>query len=87
MKSFGGPKNDWKRLKDASGRTFNGDGLDNIKVLSCQPDWIAVAEFPVFLLRKMRDLEVLDLSVSGFVGIFQFLGLTSLRCLAGRTGI
>ncbi|KAF4570914.1 hypothetical protein EYR40_007405 [Pleurotus pulmonarius] len=62
VKSFGGPKDHWKRLKDASGRTFNGDGLDNIKVLSCQPDWIAVAEFPVFLLRKMRDLEVLDLS-------------------------
>ncbi|KAF4596901.1 hypothetical protein EYR38_008292 [Pleurotus pulmonarius] len=61
VKGFWGVKDDGKRLEDASGKTFNGDGLDNIKVLSFQPNWITVGDFPAFLLRKMRDLEVLDL--------------------------
>lgn len=51
-----------KGLRDASGRAFNEDGLENIKVLRCQRDRYVDAGFFARLLQKMKGLEVLDLT-------------------------
>lgn len=64
---FFGIKDGWEDKKtDACGEAFNEDTpeLENIKVFTCQRTWTTAVGFLSFLIRKMKNLEVLDLPVS-----------------------
>ncbi|KAF4580506.1 hypothetical protein AB1N83_010616 [Pleurotus pulmonarius] len=57
-----GPRNQWEDvLGDTTGREFDEDGLRSIKVFKCHRDKFVDGDFLACLLRKMTNLEVLDL--------------------------
>ncbi|KAF4567109.1 hypothetical protein EYR40_006104 [Pleurotus pulmonarius] len=58
-----GPRNQWDVLGGTSRREFDEDGLRSIKVFKCHRDKFVDGDFLACLLRKMTNLEVLDLTV------------------------
>ncbi|KAF4570905.1 hypothetical protein EYR40_007392, partial [Pleurotus pulmonarius] len=58
-------EDDWEDTRtDAYGEVFKEDGLEleNIKVFTCERSWTKAERFMPFLIRKMKNIEVLDLS-------------------------
>lgn len=83
---FFGIKDGWEDKKtDACGEAFKEDTpeLENIKAFTCRRTWTKAGGFMSFLIRKMKNIEILDLSVSSPPFSF-FRGLTCLFRISVR---